>query len=446
VAIQLQGGTSGVVADVNASKELLTAARVVDRYGESLTVTEDDHLMISPETLLFFEQVDGAAVNILKWAPIVTTMTIAQATGFITLNNSAITTINTSAMLTSIRQFPLYGGKPFRAQFNAKPTAPQANATMEMGVGFVTGTASPTDGAFFRWTPAGTFIGVANRGGTELVTAALTAPDPAVTALFEIVIVEDLVQFFINDTLVATLATAPASAYPVDGGHQPVFARVYTAGVAPGAAPQLAIGQATVLQESIQQNKRWADIQVSLGHGCYQSPVTAFGQTANFANNTAPTSASLANATAGYTTLGGKWQFAAVAGAETDYPLFSYTVPTGFQLYVTGLVITAMNMVVPVATTPTLLEWGLGLNASAITLLTVDGANTWGARRIPVGQQSFPVGAAVGATTNDIVRTFDPPLVVDSGRQFQVILRMPVATATATEIFRGGVGVTGYFE
>jgi len=447
VPIQVQGGTSGVVADVNTDKEILTAARVIDRHGEPLLVTEDEHLMISPETMLFFEQVDGAAVNILKWAPIVTTMTIAQASGFITLNNSAITTANTNATLTTIRQFPLYGAKPLRGQFNVKPvTAPQANATMELGFGFALGGGSPTGGAFFRWTPAGTFMAVVNRAGTEIVSSALTAPDPGVTALFEIVLVEDLVQFFIDDVVVAEVETAPASAFPVDSGHQPVFARVYNGGVAPGAAPQLQIGQVCVLQESIQQNKRWADIQVSTGHGSWQSPVTAFAQTANYANNAAPGSATLSNTAAGYTTLGGKWQFAAVAGAETDYALFSYTVPTGFQLYVTSLVVTAMNMVVAVATTPTILEWGVGLNASAVSLITVDGVNTWAARRIPIGQQSFPVAAPVGAVATDIVRIFSPPLVVDSGRQFQVILRMPVATATATEIFRGAVGVTGYFE
>jgi hypothetical protein len=41
--------------------------------------------------------------------------------------------------------------------------------------------------------------------------------------------------------------------------------------------------------------------------------------TANYANSAAPASASLANATAGYMTLGGKFQFAAVGGAATKY-------------------------------------------------------------------------------------------------------------------------------
>jgi len=48
---------------------------------------------------------------------------------------------------------------------------------------------------------------------------------------------------------------------------------------------------------------------------------------ANYANSAAPASATLSNTAAGYTTLGGQFQFAAVAGAETDYALFAYTVP-----------------------------------------------------------------------------------------------------------------------
>ena len=44
--------------------------------------------------------------------------------------------------------------------------------------------------------------------------------------------------------------------------------------------------------------------------------------TANHANSTSPSSATLANATAGYSTLGGRFQFAAILGAATDYARF----------------------------------------------------------------------------------------------------------------------------
>jgi len=52
------------------------------------------------------------------------------------------------------------------------------------------------------------------------------------------------------------------------------------------------------------------------GLGSYQSGAT---QTANYAPTSAPASATLSSAAAGYATLGGQFQFLAVAGAETDY-------------------------------------------------------------------------------------------------------------------------------
>lgn len=447
MAIQVQGGTSGIVADVDATKRLMVAASVLDGAGNPVLVTEDDYLLVSMDSVLFYEQVDGAAVDLRKWAQSSVTMTIAQAAGFITLNSGAITTSATSCNITSIKQFPLYATKPLRVQLNAKTNVgPQANATMELGLGAVAANSAPTDGAFFRWAPDATFRAVVNRGGTETVSAALTAPPINDSTLFEIVIVEDLVQFFVDDVLVATVATPASAAYPVDSGHQPVFARTYTGGSAPGTAPQMNIGQCIVLQHSLNQNKLWKETLSALGQGSYQSPVTAFAQTSNFANSAAPASATLSNTAAGYTTLGGKWQFAAVAGAETDFALFGYQVPTGFQLYVTSIAIAVMNTVVAVGTTPTLFEWGLGVNSSAVSLATVDGAGTWAPRRTALGMQSLPVGAAVGQAATDLYRQFDPPQVVDSGRFLHVILRMPVATATATEIFRGTVTVTGYFE
>lgn len=59
-----------------------------------------------------------------------------------------------------------------------------------------------------------------------------------------------------------------------------------------------------------------------------RNPFTG-AQLENHTNSTAPTSATLSNTAAGYTTLGGRFQFAAVAGAATDYALFGFQVPAG---------------------------------------------------------------------------------------------------------------------
>jgi hypothetical protein len=176
------------------------------------------------------------------------------------------------------------------------------------------------------------------------------------------------------------------------------------------------------------------------------------GQTANNANSAAPAVATLSNTAAGYTTLGGKFQFAAVAGAETDFALFAFLNPvpttslTGCNLVIRGVWLDTYNAVVAVATTPTVLEWSMAVGATAVSLATADGAATRSPKRISLGCQSFLVGALAGAPAGRMDINLDAPVVVEPGCYVHVILRVPYGTATATEVFRGQVGFNAYWE
>ena len=169
-----------------------------------------------------------------------------------------------------------------------------------------------------------------------------------------------------------------------------------------------------------------------------RNPFTG-AQLENHTNSTAPVSATLSNTTAGYTTLGGKFQFAAVVGAITDYALFGFQVPAGSRFLCEGIKIDTYNTVVAVATTATVFEWAMGFNSSAISLTTAN------IIRKQIGTQSLPAGAAVGATATTIDIKFETPEVVESGRFLHVILNIPIGTATATEVFRGQVMIKGRF-
>jgi len=92
-----------------------------------------------------------------------------------------------------------------------------------------------------------------------------------------------------------------------------------------------------------------------------------------------------------------------------------------------------------VATTPTLLQWFLGVDGTAVTLAS----NNF---RKSIGAQNLPVGAAVGAQANTLDCRFSSPFVTNSGRFFHIGLKMPVGTATASQIVRGVASVEGYFE
>lgn len=470
MAVIEDGANSGRKLAVNAENAIpvsLTTdatlagfARLLDSDGHEIVTTENGAISTSTANLLFFEQVDGAALNTNKWLTSASTMTVAQASGFITLNSGNSVTANAYAILTSIKNIALYGHLPLRVSINAKVSVlPESNATIEVGIGSAATTAAPTDGCFFRWTPAAQFLAVINNGGTE-TTVALTGtiteldgssvvlpPATSECFLFDIVIVEDVVQFLIDDVLVAEVDVPTGIAYPTSAGRLPIFARVVNSGTSPPQAPQLSIGQIVVVQEALNQIRPWREALALLGMGSYQSPVTTFAQTANHANSTSPSSATLSNTAAGYTTLGGRYQFAAVASAATDFALFGYQVPAGYQLFITSIAISCLNTgAIGSAVTPTILDWSVGLNASAVSLATVDGAGTWAPRRIPLGMGAFGVSAVIGAQTADIVRTFDPPLVVDGGRFAHVILQVPSGAATASEVIRGDVTINGYLE
>lgn len=438
------GGDLQVRTPIDAT--LAGYVKLLDSEGAPILTTENGALDVSQDALIFWDQVDGSALNTNIWTTSASGMTVAQASGFITLNSGAALTASAYAILQSIRYLPMYGYLPLRVTINAQvPVNPQANAVMELGVGLAATNASPTDGCFFRWNASGQFACIISNGGSETSTVPLTPPTVAEAALFDIVIVEDAVQFFLDDVLIATVEVPFGLAFPTNAGRLPLFARVYNGGSSPAAAPKIQIGQVVVVQEAIAQNKPWGETLASLGRGAYQHPTT-YGQAANHANSASPASATLSNTAAGYATLGGRYQFAAPAGAATDYALFAFQVPVGYQFYLTGVRITAMSLGAIGGLTGTALDWALGVNSSAVSLATADGAGTWARRPIPLGMQSFPITAPIGQAAPDIAASFSPPLIVDGGRYVHVIVQVPAGLATGSQIIRGDVLITGYYE
>lgn len=421
-------------------------AKLLDSNGQPILTTENGALDVSSDALVLYEQVDGNNLNTNVWTTSVSGMAVTQASGFIAIGNTMVA--NNYAILQSIKSIPLYGHLPLKATFNiAVDCSPQANITMEIGIGAVTGANAAADGVFFRWSSNGEFRGVVNNGGSETSTPVLVAPGIFDVTLLDIIIVESGAQFLVDDEIVGEIDIPPAQAFPTSAGRLPIFARVYNGTSAPAVAPILYVGQVVVTQQAMVQNKPWDEVLVGIGRGAYQSPLTTFGQTANHANSTNPASATLSNTAAGYTTLGGRYQFAAVAGAVTDYALFAYQVPAGFQLFLKRARISCINTGAAVGLTATVLDWALGLNSSGVSLATADSPPTsWAPRRIPLGVQGFSTLSAIGVTGDPIDIDFNSPVCVDGGRYLHVILQVPVGAATGSEIFRGDVVLNGYFE
>ena len=183
------------------------------------------------------------------------------------------------------------------------------------------------------------------------------------------------------------------------------------------------------------------DQQAGEGLSLIVDPATST-QSANYINNTGPVNATLSNTSAGYTTLGGLFQFLAPAGSETDYALFAFQVPPGYILYVNSVRIEAVITGNKSSTSETLLQWALAANATSASLAT--GSPIF----FPIGMQEACKSASRGAPFDPSPIYYTPrtPVVVHSTRFFHVVLRVPVGNATPNQTIRGFVGVNGYFQ
>lgn len=468
MAIKLIGDTSGNTAEVDSVKNLLvTTPQTVNSTNSAkigytflaagpqnralTTFGPMGRLATGLQTLELFDPVDGVVVNTNIWnTPAPTTMTVVQnATGFLVLNAGASIAINTFCQINSIKRIQLINTfvPTVRILFKT-PNVPQTNATMELGFGASPNTTGAiTDGALIRWNSAGEFRAITVFNSVEQQSGILSNPAVNVVHTLHIVFRGTKVEFWINELLVAEVSNAAGNSSPTATSRVPLFARVFNGATSPVTAPELHLAAVSLWRNDLNTNKLWPTQMSSIGRHCTSSPVTTFLQTANHANSTSPVSATLSNTAAGYTALGGRYQFAAPGGLATDYALFAFQVPTDYQLVITGIRIDAVNTGAAVATTATILDWGLAYNSSAVSLVTADTAGVaWSPRRVPLGIQSFIVGAAIGGAVETIDIQFDTPITVDSGRFFHVILQVPVGTATAAQVIRGNVMINGYFE
>jgi hypothetical protein len=186
------------------------------------------------------------------------------------------------------------------------------------------------------------------------------------------------------------------------------------------------------------------DQQATAGNSLTVDPSTGH-QSANYGNNTPPANAILSNTTAGYTTLGGLFQFEAPAGDETDYALFAYQVPPNYNLYVDSIRIESFIMGNKSSTSETVLQWALAANSSAVSLATGPPNPPI---LFPVGMQGAPKSASRGTPFDPSPILYKPrtPIVIVSMRFFHVVLRVPVGNPTPGQTIRGFVNVEGYFQ
>jgi len=454
-----QVGGSVAVAQVDAGT--VTGTRNV----RALDISDDYRARVGVDQPVFRDIFAYATVNSTRYSVITATATAAFSGRKWTLNGGSSVTTGQSAQVSTRANFQFSQSYPVYAEiWAAIPNAPQSNTVLEWGFGYASATSVPTDGVFFRYASGGEIRGVINVAGAEVQTDPFTN-QPGGIGYFAgkqhhwlIIADADQVEFWQDDVQLATIQRSTTEGGTSSSLSLPLFARFYNSAGA-SAAQQLALTGWSAYTGDATNQKEPSHVAAINGHSVTNLPDfgSNAGQTANYANTAAPASLTLSNTTStnGVNVLGGQWQFAAVGGAETDYMVFAFQNPAGSatvpgkNLLVYGVTIHSYNMGAASATTPTVLQWGLGFGSTAVSLATADSLTTGaqGPRRITVGVQSFPVATPIGGVPDkQIDFRKQSPDVVPPGGFLHLILKMPVGTATASQIIRGIATFDAHFE
>lgn len=485
MAFKLAGDTSGNVAEVSANKELITRGSTADDgngnpaiSGYNTVIFEQDagtvigtpvqkqgdisanyRQRVGIDTLMFNDQFNGTALNTAIWNLNLTTFTSAVSGGFISLNSGNVTTANAAARLQTYRGFPAYGSYPLQLEVEAiyaavGPNIP--NTVTEIGFGFATGVAAPTDGAFFRWNAAGEFRCVICYNGVESQTSAF---DPSVTPTenvrhhYVVVVGNDYVEFWIDNVLYINKPIPVGNGMALLNQNTPVLIRHYNTASVPASAVQIKVANVGISLGDMNTTKPWPHLQAGMGgHSSQGQTGMTMGTTALFANSANPTAAVPTNTTAALGSgLGGMFWETDTLAVTTDGIISSFQVPApaanspSKTLYVTRITISSF---VQTALTggPYVAVWSVAYGHTNVSLATAEANTTKAPRRMPIGIQ--PVGAAAAVNTQvgtPIYLNFDSPLVVQPG-EFIALVKKKVGTAPSAGVIAHVISIGGYWE
>lgn len=431
-----EGATAGIM--VMGMNDRQAVPIRVDRFGSQ---------GLSLHTPLFTESFEGTTIHPIRWTITTATMGATQSSvNGLLLNSTAITTINTGYMAKTNRAFAKAQRQPIQAKIRAKPLC-YNNSVFEIGFGDAsTFNGANTTGAYWQMTPTGVIQPVLTFNSSDITGSDVRGLlDFTKFYTFDVFLDDDEAVFFVQDTSTGLILSRQAIKLPMSAmrlwssTQLTGLIRCYNTGTAPATASQPIVSDFYIAGLDANLNLPASEMLSLMHRSASCHPQTGV-QSAAWTNSAEPASATLSNTAAGYTTLGGKFQFAAVAGAVTDFALFGYQVPAPATLAITGIDIETWNTGAAVATTPTLLTWAVASNLTAVSLATASH------ERVGLGSQTLAVGAAIGVQADRrISKQFKTPIVCGPGRFVDIILRMPVGTATASQVIAGMVNIEGYW-
>jgi hypothetical protein len=438
--------------------------------------TSDDYrLRVGTDQTLFNMSFEGTVVPTGHFQQVAASASVTQASGFINLVGT--TTISQGIYLRTYRHFPTFGTYPTYAEVWAREVNyTQANAVTEWGLLYLTAIATtiPLDGIFFRRISSGALRAVINNNGveTEYTIDTTNVPsrdgvgvyDPTEVSHYLISFHNDVVRFWINDILVASIDCPANQAAFISGTNIPVGFRVLNTSTVTPVARQLQIGFINVGIGDQNTNKPWSHAMAGAGQGSYQTQVgSAVGGTvtrgaapagwvtSGTARATGTWTATSAPATA---SLGGMFVTPAIStlSSDADYPVFAYQVPTGTAtlagktLYITSIRVGEAYASAAASTNAIQLTYIVTVGGTSATTSTADATTTVAPRGLVVGSHGFLATGVTGTISPGFEVTFPTPLVCPAGTFFTFVCRPFGTVASNTLVVSSSLSVNGYFE
>lgn len=427
------------------------------RYVKEVEVSDDFRVRVGVDTMILNESFPGASFNTNIWTTPTTTMTATVASGFANLNAGLSVASGAVAQLRSYRHFPCYKQYTTYAEMEVQLAHPPVSGNRcEWGLMLASGTAAPTDGAFFRLDSTGEFKCVLNYNGTETVTGNLpiTLINEGETHSFLVYVGSTVVEFWINNILVAEISTPVGQGSSVSSMNLPIAFRNYNVS-ATSVAQVMKIGNINITWGDQNGNKPWGHIMSGTGaHATQGQTGSTMGSTANYSNAAAAAGAALSNtsAAAQFTGLGGIFNVQPTLTAGTDGILCSFQVPLGTSilpgrsLYITGVKVNSV-VTTNLVGGPVIYAAGIAYGHTAVSLATTESATSKAPRRLALGIQNFVSAAQVGTQGQEMMDDYTvAPICVQAGEFFQVVLRNIGTAATGAGVITFMVGITGYWE
>jgi hypothetical protein len=438
-------------------------------YLKSPETSVDYRLRVGMDTYLLDHTFSETALDTTRWRLSgVTTMTAAMSGGLLQLNASAASTVSGNYVsFTSCRNFRIRGAAPLfvemELQFSA---APLVNQIIECGLYLPAAGTQPIDGVWLQFTNAGV-IGTLNYGGSITQTGVFpgTATYTANKSIkYAIVLSDRDLEFWADDVLLGELNIPTAQSAPCLTDSLPVTLMQRNNGIVAASVQAVTkIGNICVTAGDMQGGKSFPSIMCGMGHMGYQGQAgNTMGSTALYPNATAATTvtgAALSQTVTLATGLGGQVGITATVPGVDGFA-FSYQNPVGStiipprNLSIMGIKISSVNLGAAVATTPTTIAWSLAFGATGATIPSLAATETGSLtaasikayRRIPLGIQSFVVGALVGAQVPDTVMSFQSPVVVHPGEWVALVGKVIQGTATAAQVIFVNATVDSHFD